>query len=59
MKLEKVVSRPRKGIWIFLFILGLLVAGVMATSYNVELVRDVEISDQPWSKIVLGSLGFI
>jgi two-component system phosphate regulon sensor histidine kinase PhoR len=59
MKLEKVVSRPRKGIWIFLFILGLLVAGVMATSYNVELVRDVEIADQPWSKIVLGSLGFI
>jgi two-component system phosphate regulon sensor histidine kinase PhoR len=59
MKLEKVVSRPRKGIWVFLFILGLLVAGVMATSYNVELVRDVEISDQPWSKIVLGSLGFI
>ncbi len=59
MKLEKVVSRPRKGLWVFLFVLGLLVAGVMATSYNVELVRDVEISDQPWSKIVLGSFGFI
>ncbi|MBU6154591.1 MAG: HAMP domain-containing histidine kinase [Bdellovibrionales bacterium] len=59
MKLEKVVSRPRKGLWIILFILGLLVAGVMAAIYNAEIVRDVEISDQPWSKIVLGSLGFI
>ena len=59
MKLEKVVSRPRKGLWVILLVLGLLIAGIMATIYNVELVRDVDISDQPWTKIVLGSLGFI
>jgi two-component system phosphate regulon sensor histidine kinase PhoR len=57
MKLEKVVTRPRKGLWIFLFILGLLIAGVLATSYNVQLTRDVR--GIPWTKIIFGSLGFI
>ncbi len=59
MKLEKVVSRPRKGLWVTLFILGLVVAGVMATSYNVQLTRDVDVRDLPWAKIIFGSLGFI
>ncbi len=59
MKLEKVVSRPKKGLWIGLFILGLAVAGIMATSYNVEIVHHVRFDDIPWRKIVLGALGFI
>jgi len=59
MKLEKVVSRPKKGLWVFIFVIGLLVAGVMATSYNVQLVQNVEIRELPWTRIVLGSLGFI
>ena len=59
MKLEKVVSRPRKGLWVTLFVLGLGVAGVMATSYNVQLTRDVDFRDLPWGKIILGSLGFM
>jgi two-component system phosphate regulon sensor histidine kinase PhoR len=59
MKLEKVVSRPRKGLWIFIFVVGLLVAGAMATSYNFELVRNERLAGQPWAKIVLGSLGFV
>jgi signal transduction histidine kinase len=58
MKLEKVVSKPRKGLWIGLFIVVLTIAGVMATSYNFEIVQNVKI-DVPWTKIVLGSLGFI
>ena len=58
MKLEKVVSRPRKGLWVLLFIMGLAVAGVMATSYNVEVVHDVNFENLPWVKIILGSLGF-
>ena len=57
MKLEKVVTRPRKGLWIFLFILGLVVAGVLATTYNVQLSQDVR--GVPWTKIIFGSLGFI
>lgn len=58
MKLEKVVSKPRKGLWIGLFIFVLAIAGVMATSYNFEIVQNIKI-DVPWTKIVLGSLGFI
>ena len=58
MKLEKVVSRPRKGLGVLLFIMGLAVAGVMATSYNVEVVHDVNFENLPWVKIILGSLGF-
>jgi two-component system phosphate regulon sensor histidine kinase PhoR len=57
MKLEKVVSRPKPGRWILLFILGLAVAGVMATSYNVEIVHHVKL-EVPWGKIVFGALGF-
>jgi two-component system phosphate regulon sensor histidine kinase PhoR len=57
MKLEKVVTRPRKGLWIFLFVLGLVVAGVLAASYNVQLTQDVR--GIPWTKIIFGSLGFI
>lgn len=59
MKLEKVVSRPRKGWWIFLFVLGLAVAAVMATSYNFEIVRQVSVSEVPWGKITFGAIGFI
>jgi two-component system phosphate regulon sensor histidine kinase PhoR len=66
MKLEKVASRPKVGLWVFLFILGLTVAGVMATSYNVEIVARVQsevwrngVRDIPWAKIVLGSSGFV
>ena len=59
MKLEKVVSRPKKGLWIGLFILGLVVAGIMATSYNVEIVHQVRFDEIPWRKITLGALGFI
>jgi two-component system phosphate regulon sensor histidine kinase PhoR len=57
MKLEKVVTRPRKGLWVFLFVLGLVVAGVLATTYNVQLSQDVR--GVPWTKIIFGSLGFI
>ncbi|MBC7397134.1 MAG: HAMP domain-containing histidine kinase [Bdellovibrionales bacterium] len=59
MKLEKVVTRPRKGRWIFLFILGLAVAGVMATSYNFEVIRQVSLNEVPWTKITFGTFGFI
>ena len=59
MKLEKVVSRPKKALWVTLFVLGLIVAGVLATSYNRELVRGVNFEGLPWSKMILGSLGFI
>ncbi len=59
MKLEKVVSKPRKGLWIILFIAGLAIAGAMATSYNFEIVQNVKFDNVPWTKIVLGSLGFI
>ena len=60
MKLEKVVSRPRIGLWVTLFILGLVVVGVMATAYNVEIVHHVDLNLEqiPWLKIVLVSLGF-
>ncbi len=62
MKLETVVSKPRKGLWIAIFFICLAIVGVMATSYNVEIVnnlgaRQFEV-ETPWSKIVLGSLGF-
>jgi signal transduction histidine kinase len=63
MKLEKVVSKPRKGLWVIIFILGLAIAGVMATSYNVEIVQNIRARhlelETPWTKIVLGALGFI
>jgi two-component system phosphate regulon sensor histidine kinase PhoR len=59
MKLEKVVSRPKPGRWVFLFVIGLAVAGVMATSYNVEIVHHVRFEGIPWTKIILGSIGFI
>ena len=59
MKLEKVVSKPRKGLWIILFIAGLAIAGAMATSYNFEIVQNVKFDNVPWTKIILGSLGFI
>ena len=59
MKLEKVVSRPKPGRWIFLFVIGLAVAGVMATSYNFEVVRHVSFEEVPWVKIIFGSIGFI
>jgi signal transduction histidine kinase len=66
MKLEKAVSRPKTGIYAFLFILGLAVAGVMATSYNIEIIvnnlRDnvkANFDELPWFKIILGSLGFL
>jgi len=68
MKLEKVVAKPRKWLWFIIFIAGLAIAGVMATSYNVEIVQNIrharhlEIEppfETPWTKIVLGALGFI
>ena len=59
MKLEKVVSRPKPGGWIILFIIGLAVAGVMATSYNVEIVHHVSFEGIPWGKIIFGAVGFI
>jgi two-component system phosphate regulon sensor histidine kinase PhoR len=59
MKLEKVVSRPKRGRWIFLFIIGLAVAGVMAASYNVEIVHHVSFEGIPWGKIIFGAVGFI
>jgi len=59
MKLEKVVTKPRKGLWFLIFFAGLVVAGLMATSYNVEIVQHVNIDNIPWTKIVLGALGFI
>ena len=59
MKLEKVVSRPKPGRWILLFIIGLAVAGVMAASYNVEIVNKVSFESIPWGKIVFGAIGFI
>jgi two-component system phosphate regulon sensor histidine kinase PhoR len=31
----------------------------MAASYNVQLIRDVDFRDLPWSKIIFGSLGFV
>jgi two-component system phosphate regulon sensor histidine kinase PhoR len=58
MKLEKVGSRPNTGLWVFLFILGLAVIGVMAASYNVEIVKNVHFENPPWVKIALGALGF-
>jgi signal transduction histidine kinase len=58
MKLEKVVSRPKPGIWIILFIIGLAVAGVMATSYNFEIVHHVSFEGIPWGKITFGAIGF-
>ena len=63
MKLEKVVSKPRKGLWILIFIAGLAIAGVMATTYNVEIVQNIQARhlelETPWTKIVLVTLGFI
>ncbi|MBS1960484.1 MAG: HAMP domain-containing histidine kinase [Bdellovibrionales bacterium] len=66
MKLEKVVSRPKYGLYVFLFVVGLAVAGAMATSYNVEIIIHnlktnvpAEMQELPWLKIILGSLGFI
>ena len=60
MKLEKVVSRPRVGLWVLLFILGLIVVGVMATFYNVEIVHHVNLNLEavPWTKIIAGAIGF-
>jgi len=58
MKLEKVVSRPKPGRWVILFIIGLAVAGVMATSYNVEIVHHVDFNEIPWGKIIFGAIGF-
>ena len=59
MKLEKVVSRPRKWLWFLIFFAGLVVAGVMATTYNVEIVQHVNMNGIPWKKIVFVALGFI
>lgn len=59
MKLEKVVSRPKPGRWVILFIIGLAVAGAMATMYNVELAHNVNFEGIPWGKIVFGAVGFI
>jgi two-component system phosphate regulon sensor histidine kinase PhoR len=59
VKLEKVVSRPKPGRWIILFIIGLAVAAVMATSYNVEIVHHVSLEGLPWGKIIFGAVGFI
>lgn len=66
MKLEKAVSRPKTGLYLVLFVLGLAIAGVMATSYNIEVVvnnlRDnvrANLSELPWFKMILGSLGFL
>lgn len=62
MKLEKVVSKPRVGLWITIFLVCMAIVGVMATSYNVELVNSIRARqfelETPWTKIVLGSLGF-
>lgn len=59
MKLEKVVSRPRVGLWVFIFILGLGLAAYLATSYNVELVHNIGWEQTPWGKIIVGAIGFI
>jgi len=62
VKLEKVVSKPRVGLWITIFFVCMAIVGVMATSYNVELVNSIRVRqfelETPWTKIVLGSLGF-
>lgn len=58
MKLEKVVSRPRVGLWVFILVLGLIFAGYMATSYNVELVHNISWEQTPWGKIIVGAIGF-
>ncbi len=65
MKLEKVVSRPKKAGWVLLFIFGLAIVGTMATSYNFEIVQQVKtnflktgVQDLPLLKIILGALGF-
>ena len=62
MKLEKMVTKPRIGLWIAIFFVVLALIGVMATSYNVEIVKNIEARqfalETPWTKIVLGSLGF-
>ena len=64
MKLEKVVARPKVGLWVFLFILGLAVVGTMATSYNFEIFARMKsdmirsgVSHIPLLKIVFGLLG--
>lgn len=66
MKLEKIASKPKVGLWVALFILGLIVAAIMATSYNVEIVARMQgevssanTANVPWLKFVMGGLGFI
>lgn len=58
MKLEKVLNKPKKGFWIFLFILGLAVIGMMATSYNFEIIGHAE-QNYLAAKIIFGAIGFI
>jgi len=64
-KLERVLDRPRFKQWIFLFIVGLIVIGLMAVSYNLELFRawsslPVQFKPTvPVLKVVLGGLGFL
>jgi two-component system phosphate regulon sensor histidine kinase PhoR len=66
VKIEKVLSRPKLGLWIFLFVLALAAIATLATSYNVEIIAHLpenlpkEIpADFPVLKIVLGGIGFI
>jgi two-component system phosphate regulon sensor histidine kinase PhoR len=64
VKLEKAIARPKTGLYVIVFIVCLAIAGVMATSYNVEIIlnnlrENVRDPELPWLKIVLGSLGFL
>lgn len=59
MKLEKVVSRPKKGFWISVFLVALAVIGVMATSYNVEIAHQMNFEQVHWRKFFWGAVGFI
>jgi two-component system phosphate regulon sensor histidine kinase PhoR len=66
MKIEKILSRPRPGKWIGLFVLALVAIAIMATSYNVEIFAHLPKNfssdlnaDFHIYKIVLGGLGFI
>lgn len=58
MKLEKVLNKPKKGLWVFLFVLGLAVVGTLATSYNFEILHQAP-QGIPAFKIFMVALGFM
>ena len=56
-RLERVIEQPRKKLWIVLFVLGTVIVGLMATSYNFELFRTLP--SVPLAKVIFGALGFV